>query len=50
MALFVLIYWIRWSLYRFRSDQLMDLCWKVLVPLSLLLVMAAALVVAGGYA
>ena len=50
VALFVLIYWIRWSLYRFRSDQLMDLCWKVLVPLSLLLVMAAALVVAGGYA
>ncbi|MCO4747544.1 MAG: NADH-quinone oxidoreductase subunit H [Proteobacteria bacterium] len=49
-ALFVLIYWIRWSLYRLRSDQLMDLCWRVLVPLSLFLVMAAAVLVAGGFA
>jgi NADH-quinone oxidoreductase subunit H len=45
LVLFVLIYWIRWSLYRFRSDQLMALCWKVLVPLSLFLVMGA-----GGWA
>ncbi|TNE83987.1 MAG: NADH-quinone oxidoreductase subunit H [Deltaproteobacteria bacterium] len=50
LVLFVLIYWLRWSLYRFRSDQLMDLCWKVLVPMSLLLVMLAALMVAGGFA
>jgi NADH-quinone oxidoreductase subunit H len=41
--LFVFIYWLRWSLVRFRSDQLMRLCWVWLVPISLLLLIAAAL-------
>jgi NADH-quinone oxidoreductase subunit H len=26
---------IRWSLPRFRYDQLMDLCWKIILPLSI---------------
>jgi NADH-quinone oxidoreductase subunit H len=26
---------IRWSLPRFRYDQVMDLCWKILLPLSI---------------
>lgn len=42
LLLFASIYWLRWSLLRFRSDQLMTLCWKWLVPASLVLVMAAA--------
>ncbi|MFT7521573.1 MAG: NADH-quinone oxidoreductase subunit H [Kiritimatiellia bacterium] len=43
LTLFVLIYWIRWSLFRFRADQLMTLCWTILVPVSLALVMLTAL-------
>jgi NADH-quinone oxidoreductase subunit H len=42
LVLFGAIFWIRWSLLRFRSDQLMAICWKYLVPAGLALVMAAA--------
>ncbi len=33
---------IRWSFPRFRYDQLMDLCWKIILPLSLLNVFLTA--------
>jgi NADH-quinone oxidoreductase subunit H len=42
LLLFASVYWVRWSLLRFRSDQLMTLCWKFLVPAGVLLVAAAA--------
>jgi NADH-quinone oxidoreductase subunit H len=42
LAIFVVVYWVRWSLLRFRSDQLMELCWKYLTPIGVALVLAAA--------
>ena len=42
LALFVSVYWVRWSLLRLRSDQLLALCWKYLTPIGVALVIGAA--------
>jgi NADH-quinone oxidoreductase subunit H len=41
---------IRWSFPRFRYDQVMDLCWKVILPLSILniFVTAGVMLIAAG--
>lgn len=40
--LITLMMWIRWTVPRLRIDQMMGFCWKVLVPLSLVVLCAGA--------
>ena len=42
--MFVMI-WIRWTIPRFRFDQLMKLAWRSLIPLALLLLMVTGVMV-----
>jgi NADH-quinone oxidoreductase subunit H len=45
MCVFLLVTWIRWSFVRIRVDQILAISWKLLLPASLLLLMATALMV-----
>ena len=44
MVLFFI--WVRWSIPRFRYDQLMNLGWKVMLPLALLNIVVTAVIIA----
>jgi NADH-quinone oxidoreductase subunit H len=45
-AFFIFLFmWVRWTIPRFRYDQLMDLGWKKLIPLSLVNLVITALII-----
>jgi NADH-quinone oxidoreductase subunit H len=46
LFVFLLVTWIRWSFVRIRVDQILAISWKLLLPATLLLLMATALMVA----
>jgi NADH-quinone oxidoreductase subunit H len=45
LAIFLLLTWVRWSFVRIRVDQILAISWRLLLPLTLLLVVATAIVV-----
>ena len=45
VALLFLFIWVRWTIPRFRYDQLMNLGWKVMFPLSLINIVWVALLI-----
>jgi NADH-quinone oxidoreductase subunit H len=46
MLVFLVVTWVRWSFVRIRVDQILAISWKLLLPATLVLLMATALVVA----
>jgi NADH-quinone oxidoreductase subunit H len=46
VAVFLVVTWVRWSFVRIRVDQILAISWKLLLPLTLVLLMATALWVA----
>ena len=45
LLIFLLITWVRWSFIRIRVDQILQVSWKLLLPLTVLLVIATAVTV-----
>lgn len=45
LGIFLLITWIRWSFIRIRVDQILQISWKLLMPLTMLLVIATAITI-----
>jgi NADH-quinone oxidoreductase subunit H len=45
LAILFVFMWVRWSLPRFRFDQLMDIAWRGFIPISLGLMIGTALLI-----
>jgi NADH-quinone oxidoreductase subunit H len=45
LGVFLIITWVRWSFIRIRVDQILQISWKLLLPLTMLLVIATAITV-----
>lgn len=45
LFVFLLLTWIRWSFVRIRADQIMRVSWKLMLPATLLLLVATAVVI-----
>ena len=45
LFVFLLLTWIRWSFVRIRADQIMRVSWKLMLPATLLLLVATAIVI-----
>ena len=49
ICVFIFLYmWVRWTIIRYRYNQLMSIGWKVLLPLSLANLVVTAIVVSRG--
>ena len=46
LLIFLVVTWVRWSFVRIRVDQILAISWKLLLPATLVLVLATGLVVA----
>ena len=44
-ALILIMMWFRWTYPRVRFDQLLNICWKWLIPLSLINLLGTALII-----
>jgi NADH-quinone oxidoreductase subunit H len=48
LFVFLLVTWVRWSFVRIRVDQILAISWKLLLPATIVLLLATGLVVAWG--
>src|SRR5256886_12411143 len=46
VLIFLLVTWVRWSFVRIRVDQILAISWKLLLPATIVLLLATGLVVA----
>ena len=45
LALFLILTWVRWSFLRIKVDQILAISWKVMLPLTLVLLLATTVVI-----